>query len=545
VNIPSDFKTDPKRDATDSIRGYVYQAYQSILAWISLGESEILVLEGAEDFDIHNDLTVKTTQVKNVAANLTLRSKAVIDTLNNYWSCCENNSDYKIVLHFLTTAEPGKENGSPFGNGKKGLLCWQKAKSDQKYIELIRKFLLTLDLNQELKYFIKNSSSDELLEKLIRPINWDFGNKPIEALKIIIEDKLKIHGNKFNINTHDSVKSLSHLLESITDLLSTNGLKELKYVDFLSCFDDATTLNIPRGMIESMLSENKLQNLVKNSDFPEMSRLGNLSTIVGSPIPIVNGGIARTTIVTNLTKLLDEENVIFLYGSSGIGKTNLTSLILSKIGDNWGWSGFRSLHPEQIRDALQLISLGINSDHLSPFLVLDDIDFNKIIFFEREFISLVFSIINKNGKIIVTGPISPPANLLPKLWKNETCKFLVPYFNKSEVADLIHTQGLTESKRVTQWANVIWITTSGLPQLVHARVRNISAKRWPAVELSDITEPEDVELIRSEARMRLVNEISTENTRTLAYRLSIINGTFSRETAIAVAETPPLITSTR
>ncbi len=31
-DIPSDFKTYPERDATDSIRGYVYQACQSILA---------------------------------------------------------------------------------------------------------------------------------------------------------------------------------------------------------------------------------------------------------------------------------------------------------------------------------------------------------------------------------------------------------------------------------------------------------------------------------------------------------------------------------
>ena len=70
---PSDFQVDSTRDATDSIRGYVYQAYQSVLAWMRLDEHEILILEGAEDFDIHRGRSVTTTQVKDVAGSLTLR----------------------------------------------------------------------------------------------------------------------------------------------------------------------------------------------------------------------------------------------------------------------------------------------------------------------------------------------------------------------------------------------------------------------------------------------------------------------------------------
>src|SRR3970040_460590 len=100
--MPSNFTADPKRDATDSIRGYVYQIYQSVLAWILLKENEILVLEGAEDFDIHCGSTVITNQVKNISSNLTLRSSAVVDSLNNYWVHCERNPNYEIVLRFLT-----------------------------------------------------------------------------------------------------------------------------------------------------------------------------------------------------------------------------------------------------------------------------------------------------------------------------------------------------------------------------------------------------------------------------------------------------------
>ena len=535
----SGFKTDLKRDATNSIRGYVYQAYQSVLAWMQLKENEILVLEGSEDFDIHSGSSVATTQVKDVSGNLTLRTQAVVDSLNNYWSCHERNPNFDIVLRFLSTAEAGQEQGSPFGPGQKGLEYWQDAESYQIDIEPIRVFLLKIELNPSLKSFIQTATDDELREKLICRIKWDMGNRPREALQYIIEDKLKIHGLKLHINSHYSCQALPHLLKKVADLLSTKGTKKLRFGDFLSCFDDATTLSIPRGKMEAMTSGSNLQQLADMFDLAEMSRLANISTTIGDPMPIVDGGIPRTTVVSNLAKLLREQRVIFLCGSSGIGKTNLASLISHEVGGSWGWAGFRGMQPEQIKDVLTRAAFGMNAARLSSFLVLDDVNLSQVTLFEREFISLVFSVINTNGMVIITGPTRPPLQLLPKLWKSETCEVTVPYFDETEVAEMVCAHGLSDGKRVSAWARTIWLTTSGHPQLVHARVRNLSAKGWPSIEFSDLTKPEDVERVRSEARIRLVKEFPTENTRVLAYRLSLINGAFSRETAIAVAETPP------
>ena len=539
MNPSPSFKAEPKRDATDSIRGYVYQAYQSVLAWMQLKENEILVLEGAEDFDIHCGSSVVTTQVKDVIRNLTLRSVTVIDALNNYWAHKERNPYYDVVLRFLTTAEAGHEQGSPFGFGQKGLERWQSAESNPDDIEPLRTFLLTLNLTENLASFIKAATGDELRKQLISRIKWDMGNRPREALQYIIEDKLKIHGLRLHINSHYSCQALPHLLKKVADLLSTKGTKELRFGDFLSCFDDATTLSIPRGKMEAMTSGSNLEQLAGMFELAEMSRLANISTTIGSPMPIVDGGISRTTVVSNLAKLLREQRVIFLCGSSGLGKTNLASLISHEVGGSWGWTGFRGMQPEQIKDVLTRAAFEINAARLPPFFVLDDVDLSQVTLFEREFISLVFSVINTNGMVIVTGPTRPPLQLLPKLWKSETCEVTVPYFDETEVAEMVCAHGLSDGKRVSAWARTIWLTTSGHPQLVHARVRNISAKGWPSIEFSDLTKPEDVERVRSEARIRLVKEFPTENIRVLAYRLSLINGVFSRETAITVAETPP------
>ena len=45
-------KADPKRQATDPLRGYRYQIWHSVNAWLDLADNETLYLEGAEDFDI-------------------------------------------------------------------------------------------------------------------------------------------------------------------------------------------------------------------------------------------------------------------------------------------------------------------------------------------------------------------------------------------------------------------------------------------------------------------------------------------------------------
>lgn len=91
---------DPKREATSSIRGYVYQAYQSIFTWINLADHEMLYLEGAEDFDVFDNQLVTVTQVKDKAASgpVTLRSPDVVKAINNFWGHKHRNPKKIIRL---------------------------------------------------------------------------------------------------------------------------------------------------------------------------------------------------------------------------------------------------------------------------------------------------------------------------------------------------------------------------------------------------------------------------------------------------------------
>src|SRR5262245_62322181 len=97
---------DKRRQATDSIRGYVYQAYQSVLAWMRLGGEEVLFLEGAEDFDVHSADEVTATKVKDTAGSgaVTLRSGDAVSAINNLWRHKQNTQGKTIRLRFLTNA---------------------------------------------------------------------------------------------------------------------------------------------------------------------------------------------------------------------------------------------------------------------------------------------------------------------------------------------------------------------------------------------------------------------------------------------------------
>src|SRR5712691_13246203 len=102
---------DKRRQATAPIRGYVYQAYQSVLAWMRLGKDEVLFLEGAEDFDVHSADGVTATQVKDTAGSGTLTLRSGIAAINNFWRHKQKNPDTAVRLRFLTTASPGHEQG--------------------------------------------------------------------------------------------------------------------------------------------------------------------------------------------------------------------------------------------------------------------------------------------------------------------------------------------------------------------------------------------------------------------------------------------------
>ena len=527
---------DQSREATSSIRGYVYQVYQSILAWMLLNPEDVLYLEAAEDFDVHEGDNVTTTQVKETEGSgpITLRTPDVVETLNNYWRHRQNNADKNIRMRFLTTSVTTQEKGISFGEVGKGIDYWMSvARDSQLPLSQLQAFLLTLNLEETFKEYIRGCSEKEF-RTVISAIQWDVGKKPKDGLISDIEERLILFGDRRGIDSLTSQRVLDSLLRSITDILCSSGNRCLTYVQFCESFDRATLEFMPKGealALRSILAQ-RITGTPSQGLFPSQP-------ILDRPLPLVRGASRRPLLVERYVTALKHNRVLILKGSTGLGKTSLASLVSNKIGGEWSWAGFRDRDPVHIADLLHRLAFEIRMTSAMFQVVLDDLDLGRVAKFESQLISLVFSIVNTGGLTLITSPSSCPPDLLNKLWLAEECDQEVPYLNDEDIAEIATLHGLKENQELLKWSRAIRLTTHGHPQLVHARIRNLQSKNWPPVEeYESWISGDDLEAERTASRRRLIDQIP-DSARVLAYRLSLYSGRFSRDSAISLSQLPP------
>lgn len=114
------------RDASPTIRGFVYQVDLTIDRWLDLGGEDILELERGEDIDrVSRGVTATGTtdwdrlmeQVKHRDAAVTLRSTSLRSALANFFEHGRLNPGGRIRFRFTTNATSGKERPSPLPVG--------------------------------------------------------------------------------------------------------------------------------------------------------------------------------------------------------------------------------------------------------------------------------------------------------------------------------------------------------------------------------------------------------------------------------------------
>jgi hypothetical protein len=100
---------DPAAQALASLRGYAYQLYASGLAWLRLTPGEELYLEVAKDYAVAAEDALRSVEVKDTAANVTINSEDVRETLDGFVDLVERNPERQVSLHFLSTSKIGLE----------------------------------------------------------------------------------------------------------------------------------------------------------------------------------------------------------------------------------------------------------------------------------------------------------------------------------------------------------------------------------------------------------------------------------------------------
>ena len=200
------FEPQSNRDASDTIRGYVYQVNLTIKRWLSLKSGEILELECGEDIDLvsrslPNLEQRMLEQVKNYTkSSVTLRSDVAVEAIANFIEHRQNNPELKSNIRFLytTTASVGRERPLPkILNNKNGITVWEELRKNQldgisqdQALQGIWEILNNKKQPKKLsnptwnvfKKFIKNRNFDELLKAIIK-FEWSTNSPQNEQIK--------------------------------------------------------------------------------------------------------------------------------------------------------------------------------------------------------------------------------------------------------------------------------------------------------------------------------------------------------------------------
>lgn len=530
---------DPTRQATDTIRGFVHQLWHSVHAWLDLGDDELLFLEGAEDFDVVQGNEGIVTQVKATAANITLRSADVIESIENFWDILQRNSGRDVRYRLITTASVGFEKGKPFSAGIAGLHLWRQCERDEKAVEELRAFFVKEKcFKEDLTKFIETAPAAELSGKLFSRISWDTDQEDTGAVQDAVKRKLVYHGDRMTIPPSHSEKVASRLFSEVATLAGMKTPRRLDRVNFLELFEKETCISVPFAQQQAGIQA-LAQRFTQSATCSFLTEApGSLIQTAAPPLPVVLA--SRNVLEADLKQLVAKTGLLVLHGSTGMGKTIFASLA-TRGEPTFVWANLRGLNGNQIAAVFRQLSRTLDADTTLKRLVLDDLDVlpEQTRQYEHFFAGLIYTALARGGQVIVTSQKRLPPNLLRYFDLQGDPNFSVPRFEDGEIQKFAIELGCP-SDLATLWGKAISLQTAGHPQLVHARLLTLARSGWPAISAQDFIEtPSDVSQERTQSRMLLTQ--TPEGATQLLYRLSLVEGGFRRDHAIAIGEIPPEI----
>ena len=536
---------DPKRQATDAIRGYSYQIWHSVEAWLDLAAGETLYLEGVEDFDIISGNTATVVQIKDTRRNITLRSQEVVKAINDYWESRINNSDRRMKFRFITRSKIGVERGDPFEKGQPGLQVWSCCSGDKAAITKISDFLQTQEkISDKVKIFLKQADPQDIYKQLIEPITWETESKPASLIEESIKNKLIEHGEQHGISASYAEKVASHLFNAAWTVVTQGEKREFTKGHFLKIFEEKTTQRVSTQHLQSlqMLATRAMMLDADNTTFTDGASdisIQSQSSIQNTIPPLYRDVFKRTELLTSIQTKLQSAGIVIIQGSVDTGKTTLAKLTADAIDGDWFWRNFTNKEASQIVQELQQLSIAISNQSSQVNVVLDDLNLQpqQLRTYEEVLGIVVYRIRERGAKLLITSQHKPPPNLIRILGVSSSVTINVPNFTEPEIRQFAEEMGCPAND-IDTWVTLIQAHTGGHPRLVHAWLAQLQEEGWTEQNIltSILHASEEVKEEREAARLLLTD--LPKDRREFLYRLSLMSIGFRKDYALNVAEIP-------
>ena len=539
INIPN---SQICRQAIPALRGYMYQVYRSLDAWLRLSNNQSLLLEVAEDFAVLAEQSLTATQVKDTApsTSVTLRTKAIRVAIDSFWQFQAANPSKEVRLVFLTTSIIGKEQGVEFPEGEPGLSYWRVAARHGAEVRILSSFLASLEFSEDLEQFLHTATDSEIQDRLLRRIQWECGAAALDQVDKQVRERLVYIGEDTqSFEPSDAVRVRDALLVQLFRTIVGEVERELTRADLMKVVEETTSISIP------------LSQLRKHGVF-SLERLGSVSdTSFATPAPVwidtaaipgPSPAAERKHLIENLASKLTSKGVLWLHGSSGKGKTDTSLRVAALSGRSWYLLELRACDAGMLDARFYAAFLSIGKLAGLAGIILDDfpVEHAKK---SRLRLSMLAAECRQYGvNMIVTAQRGLPPSLHACFSGYGVSECVVPSLSLEDVGEIIAaSDGDSEL-----WAKIVHTTAGfGHPQLVSARISGLSRRGWPEKERIDglfpaISPALDVEGELANVRLQLIQELPRDALE-LLYRVAVIGARFDRELALAIAEIGPPI----
>lgn len=527
------------QQAHDKIRGYGYQCWLTVEAWLQLGPEDTLFAECAEDFATFAETgDTHVGQAKATEAKLTLRSDDVVEAINHFWHLRKQLKIGELRYSFLSTSGITLEQNNPF-SGVQGLALWQEVATSSNLIkaEHLRNYLatdekLTGKLDPEVLAFLKQATAADALTQLFKPMVWDMEHPDSAGIRASVENQLASLVERYFATTPTHRHNLADSLFTKVNVVAASKDKLALTRDGLMAAIESHLIPAGHAAAAARMQE-ILGGLVVGS-----SKLDASWTFTEAvpPIELAEDYSRRAPALAALQATAGTARLMLIEGSSGMGKSTLAQIYAAAFGGKW--LHFHAYEEEPVRTlrGIQLCT-AIVAHEAAPFgLIIDDLPWAKLNGTSLNVIrGLVRAARNRSACLIFTNQRAPSPATLGSAGLADVVLFTAPTMDQTEVIEIAERLGCTDLAKAELWAPLVVAQTSGHPRLVHAHLRGLKARAWPDLTAAEFQATNsDVQATRSEAQL-LLTDRRTEELELLT-RLSAFMGTFRRDQALAIAE---------
>lgn len=530
------------REAIDSLRGYVYQIYQSALAWTELNEDEFLFLEVAEDYAIVAESALQAVQVKETAGRVTINSKDIISSIDSFVELQARNPCLKVTLRHLTTSAIGKEKKLEDRVGNVPTLdAWRNLARSGDLAEL-RRVLKNSKLSKKTKDFVDSLNDNSLREDFLKRIHFDCGAAESTFLDRQINSRIsKLLLERGGVHSQAQACTAKILLAVLR--LCTTSNRNKRFVDLNGLeklLEAATQVTQNRVHFEA---QQQLIAKALSASIPSATDLSGAHLLRPSPVsetPLPKVLADRTEAIRKLQQTLKAFGVCWISGAAGMGKTVSARVLAHSYGGDWASINLRGQSREQVAQILLQLADSLRDFGLQG-LIVDDLDWEKDPSVLQSLCYLFFSSQRSDVLLILNSSARPNNEFLFACDLLPGVAHTLSEFSEEDIREIIEKFGVSDAN----WAKYAHLVSGGgHPQLAMAFIQSMAASGWNPSEFQTLDAllqgSPAVEDVRKRTRERLLNDLP-QSSRQLIERLSLQTGGFTRELVFDLAKIEPTI----